>query len=301
LDAGFAVSFLLDDNTHTQVTQLHLTPLLLAKLITESYKAISGEAALAGNPVSIFQDPEFKAVNPGVTAALGPGFVPATSLILPSPTQTDTIWALTSYVNADPEARAWLNGAPDVYSGMVVNPAYRGITLPELATQVQDTTPDPAAHPPSTVGGVDSGPDFPCIQGAAPAYFNLISQGVAGLDNAFTDMLNLQSPAQNNCKPNGDNKTGQFATPAPQTVGTRVLFAITSTAQAAQGDFPTAQLQVHDINGTRSWAAPTTQAMTAALAFTTEDKTSGVLSLDFPHLSPVAYPGTMPVYAAVPT
>jgi hypothetical protein len=41
--------------------------------------------------------------------------------------------------------------------------------------------------------------------------------------------------------------------------------------------------------------------MTAALAFTTEDKTSGVLSLDFPHLSPVAYPGTMPVYAAVPT
>lgn len=302
LDAGFAISYLIDDSHGAPVTQLRLTPLLLAKLITESYEARSGESALGGNPESLFTDPEFLAVNPGFAPPVGLPIDVGTGIILPSPTQTDTIWALTSYVNADPEARAWLNGQPDAYSGMVVNPAYRDITLPQLATQLLDTTQDPPnlTHP-ADGAGTFPGADFACIKGGVPAYFNLLSQGVPGLDNALTAMLNLQDPAQDHCDSAVDSTQGQFIAEPRQTVGTRGLIAVTSTAQAAQAALPTAQLQVHDINGQRTWAAPSTAAMTAALAFTVEDKTSGVLSLDFAHLSPNAYPGTMPVYAAIPT
>ena len=42
---------------------------------------------------------------------------------------SDVMEALTTYINDDPTARAWLNGTPDQW-GMVVNPAYKGITLP---------------------------------------------------------------------------------------------------------------------------------------------------------------------------
>ena len=53
--------------------------------------------------------------------------------------QSDVMWALTSYINADPEARAWLNGKPDPW-GMVVNPAYEGIKLPVESWPLLDTT-----------------------------------------------------------------------------------------------------------------------------------------------------------------
>jgi len=66
--SGFAVSFLIDDGNSQQVTKLNLTPLLLAKLLTNSYTGnTSTEPALAGNPSSLFTDPEFTAVNPGFT------------------------------------------------------------------------------------------------------------------------------------------------------------------------------------------------------------------------------------------
>ena len=39
------------------------------------------------------------------------------------------MWALTSWIDADPEARTWLDGYPDPW-GMKVNENYRGIDLP---------------------------------------------------------------------------------------------------------------------------------------------------------------------------
>ena len=44
-------------------------------------------------------------------------------------TDSDLVYAMTSYINSDPEARAWLNGKPDPW-GMVVNPNYKKIALP---------------------------------------------------------------------------------------------------------------------------------------------------------------------------
>lgn len=299
LDTGFAVTFLIDDGGGNQVSQLKLTPLMLAKLITQSYEAGSGEAALKGNPRSLFKDPEFLAVNPGFTVSNQSPAIDF-NLIMPQPTQTDVIWALTSYLNADPETRAWLNGAPDAYSGMVVNPVFRGYTLPQLAAELRDTTPDPAVR---TAG--PQGIDYACVKNlsAPPPYFNLVKQSVNTLQDAMNALLNRQSPAARNCDSNPANATnGTFVKQDQQIIGIRNLIAITSVAQANTYVMPTAQLQVHQLaNGQRLFAAPTSDAMAAALGYTVQDKDTGVLSLDFPHLSANAYPGTMPIYAAIPT
>jgi len=295
LDTGFAVSFLTDDATNNQVTQLKLTPLLLAKLITQSYEASSGEAALKGNPYSLFRDPEFLAVNPGFTLNTQSPTIDY-NLIMPQPTQTDVIWALTSYINADPDARAWLDGAPDNYSGMVVNPAFRGYALPQLFTELRDGTLDPAVR--------TANADSECLKKSSPPpYFTLIKQSVNTLQDAVTALLNRQSPAAPVCDSNPSNATYQtFIRQDQQVVGSRNLLAITSVAQANTYVMPMAQLQVHKLaSGQRLFASPTADSMTAALGYTVQDKDSGVLSLDYAHLSSNSYPGTAPIYAAIPT
>jgi hypothetical protein len=296
LDTGFAVSFLADNATNTQITQLKLTPLLLAKLITQSYEAGSGEPALKGNPYSMFRDPEFLAVNPGVTLNTQSPTIDY-NLIMPQPTQTDVIWAMTSYINADPEARAWLDGAPDNYSGMVVNPVFRGYALPQLFTELRDGSPDPAVR----VGNVDA----ECVKkiSGPPPYFTLIKQSVNTLQDAVTALLNRQSPATPICDSNPASATfGTYIRQDRQVIGTRNLLAITSVAQANTFVMPMAQLQVHQLgNGQRLFASPTSDSMAAALGYTVQDKDSGVLSLDYAHLSANSYPGTVPIYAAIPT
>ena len=299
LDTGFAVSFLVDDAGGNQITQLKVTPLLLAKLMTQSYEAGSGEAALKGNPYSMFRDPEFKAVNPGFAVGDQTPVIDY-NLIMPQPTQTDVIWALTNYINADPEARAWLSGAPDNYSGMVVNPAFRGYALPQLYAELRDITPDPPIRTQS-----EQSSDYACVHALSspPPYFNLVKQSVATLQDAVLALLTQQSPAPRVCDSNPTNAThGTFVKSDPQVVGSRNLIAITSVPLADQYVMPMAQLQVHQLaNGTRVFAGPSIDSMAAALGYTVQDKDSGVLSLDYPHLSANSYPGTLPVYAAIPT
>ena len=62
---GFAISYAIDGANGQPYTTLRLTPLLLAKLLTESYPGDSfmeeEDPALAHNPLNITQDPEFQA------------------------------------------------------------------------------------------------------------------------------------------------------------------------------------------------------------------------------------------------
>src|SRR5208283_1566607 len=113
-------------------TDLKLTPLLLAKLLTESYPADLAvqqeDPALSHNPLNITLDPEFQQLNPGITPnSLGAS--EAASELMAMAGDSDVMEALTTYITDDPTARAWLNGTPDQW-GMVVNPAYKGIQLP---------------------------------------------------------------------------------------------------------------------------------------------------------------------------
>ena len=63
---GFTISYAISGSNGQPVTTLKLTPLLLAKLLTESYLATAGfgDPALAHNPLNITTDPEFNAAQP---------------------------------------------------------------------------------------------------------------------------------------------------------------------------------------------------------------------------------------------
>ena len=66
---GFTISFSIDGTNGDPVTTLKLTPLLLAKLLTNSYpvsRGGPGRPGLTGNPLNITDDPEFEAFNPGI-------------------------------------------------------------------------------------------------------------------------------------------------------------------------------------------------------------------------------------------
>lgn len=55
--------------------------------------------------------------------------VEAASTLIALNTDSDMMEALTSWIDADPEARDFLNGVPDPW-GMQVNPNYRHVELP---------------------------------------------------------------------------------------------------------------------------------------------------------------------------
>jgi len=143
---GFAISYVIDDASGRPYTKLRLSPRLLAKLLSESYPGNSliknNYPALADNPVNITKDPEFQSLNPGL-----PEYVnqEAASTLLSLSSEADLVYALTSYINADPEARGWLNGTPDQW-GMKVNPTYQKIALPVYSWPLLDATLAPQSY-----------------------------------------------------------------------------------------------------------------------------------------------------------
>ena len=121
---GLVVAFQIDDADGKPVTDLKLNPRLVAKLITASYRS-GGDAAVINNPVNIFRDPEFKALNPGIS---WPGGAPGNHPLLLGDL-SDTTLALTRWINADADARSFLAGKPDPW-GMTVNSNYKKVALP---------------------------------------------------------------------------------------------------------------------------------------------------------------------------
>src|SRR5205823_3013428 len=120
------------------------------------------------NPLDLSTDKEFIALNPDVGNHSGDAATSATALAISS--NSDVMYALTSYLNADPDARAWLDGAPDPY-GMVVNPGYKGIALPVPAWPLADAFVPTAFNPyggdcvtdPTLLAGITPVPYLPLV------------------------------------------------------------------------------------------------------------------------------------------
>lgn len=281
---GFAITYLVDDKDGKQNTRLRLTPRLLAKLLTESYALAHNHPTIGGNPAGLYADPEFIAVNPGFVPPLNTD-VPKNLIMTVE--RTDVLWELTRYVESDAEAKAWLGGAPDPLSGMVVNPLFRGQPLPVMVAERKDAWVPPA-----------EGVNVNCKLLGVSAGSNA-AQRSDNLERAAASMLDMISPATTNCVLDGN---WQWKTHPRQAYGKRNLIALTSVAFAEQYFLPTAELQVHKLSETnRVFAAPTQQSMATALGYTKQDEKTGTLGLDFKVLAPNAYPGTMVTYGAVPT
>ena len=288
---GFSITYDVDGTNGQPYTNLKLTPLLLAKLLTESYPSLlqvqQQYPALARNPLNITDDPEFIALNPGI--AHGVNASEAASELVSLSSDSDVMTALTSYINADPTARAWLNGTPDKW-GMVVNPAYKGIQLPvsrwpllstfKLATTQND-----------------------CLMNDPVPFLPLVSAPMATLEEISLAMQFSIANSTTICSQVDGTSAGEkLVAIGRQVPGFRFLIGVTPLADTQRSLVQSAALET----STGTFVTPSSASMQRAASLLAPDQATGTWSLPYSSLlsnpaNSAAYPGTMVVYAAVPT
>ncbi|WP_157749389.1 hypothetical protein [Jatrophihabitans sp. GAS493] len=319
---GFAISYTIDDSSKSPYTSLRLTPRLLAKLMTESYPSLveatdtssngwsyqfpgtkQVSTALRRNPLNITKDPEFIALNPGIPDSVDSA---AASTLISLGTNSDVVRALTAYINADPEARAWLDGRPDPW-GMVVNPAYEGISLPVDAWPLDDTwTPSVRA------GGACRALD------PQPAYLPLVSSPLQHLTDVAQALVYSWPSSQVGCG-EVDGTSGQqvfrYTREPIQIPGRRFLIGLTSLSEAEHDQLHLAALQSQSTqnpeaifsNSTgRTFVEPSSTSLAAAAHLLTYDSATMTWPTNYSAMrtskaGATAYPGFMLVYADIPT
>ena len=293
---GFAITYDIDGANGQEYRKLRLTPRLLAKLLTESYPAITGlkqlDPALSGNPLDITEDPEFQALNPGVKHGVDATQAAAELLALSS--DSDVIEALTTYINDDPTARAWLNGKPDQW-GMTVNPKYKGIKLPVNKWPLLDTFASKALYTPTSND---------CLFTDPVPFLPLVASPMATLADISESMQFSIANSQTTCvQPVDGSSIGEkLVAPGRQTVGNRFMIGLSSLGDAARYQLDTAALQT----STDHFVLPSDTSLKTAASYLRPDPKAGSWVLPYKTLltkaaAASAYPGTMLVNTVVPT
>jgi len=295
---GFSVSYDIDGANGQPYPSLKLTPRLLAKLLTESYPGElflkQEDTALGQNPLNVTEDPEFQALNPGITPIAIPGAISeAASELIGLSSQSDVIESLTTYINDDPTARAWLDGTPDQW-GMVVNPAYKGISLPVNGWPLLST------FQPTDYYQTDNND---CLYNNPLAYQPLVAAPLASLEDISLGMQYAKPNSTTQCfQPNPGSSVGEkLTTDGQQTPGNRFMIGITPLADNQRYLIQSAALQT--TNGT--FVAPDTASLQAAASLLQPDTSTGTWPIPYAEFGQSAgadaYPGTLVVYAAIPT
>ncbi len=314
---GFAVATLIDDQNRNELTGVRLDARLLAKLLSESYPVLpeiargDGGGAMANNPLDITEDPEFLALNPTIQArTLGAvGQSRAAELIALS-SNSDVIYALTSYINADPVARAFLDGTPDPW-GMVVNPAYKSIALPTDFWDLKDTFQDTSLNQdPCWASPQLQVPYLPLV--AAPLLYlrDVTSHMEFGLPNSTVDCV----------PPATSTGVAQLTTDTRGTPGFRFGFGLVSLSEAHLYGLDTAELETQSTAGPATkftsadasdpskftFVEPTAATVRAAADMLDANPEAGTWTMNYTKLRTSgaganAYPGTMLVSMSVPT
>jgi hypothetical protein len=293
--SGFAIGYSIDGANGQPYPNLRLTPLLLAKLMTESYPADlpiqQEDPDLANNPLNITLDPEFQQLNPGIKHGVSAS--EAASALLALASDSDVIEALTTYINNDPLARAWLDGEPDKW-GMVVNPAYKGIKLPVEKWPLLSTF-EPTQYYESDRND--------CLKNSPVPFLPLVAAPMARLEEISEALQFSVAQSTTTCSQIDGTTVGEKLVAAGrQTAGYRFMIGITSIADAERYQLRTAALQ----STQKHFVAPSDASMRAAAGFLQADKSAGFWRVPYSTLTSAksaaaAYPGTMVIYASVPT
>ncbi|HEY2296733.1 MAG TPA: hypothetical protein VGH43_03305 [Jatrophihabitans sp.] len=300
-NSAVVVAYHIDnERTGKLITHLTLNARLVAKLITQSYSLAfdcaqtkntskqgpTCDPAVHGNPVDIFDDPEFHKLNPQYPRS---DFPPVSNLnrgqFLPIVVagDSDLVAQLTAWVHSDPAARSFLDGKPDPW-GMHVNRYYKRAPMPQTSFQVLDpgyTAPKSNGVPGQSTMQVTWNP----ITGLDSVASSLVIDRPSGIDPTLP--------------PCGSN-TGVpcvYQRFGPQAPGRRALFAIVGSVDAAADRFPTARL----INHGGGAVAPTAPTMRSALQHMRTHHDGVTQSTDLNTSNKSAYPLTTVDYAMVPT
>lgn len=279
------------DRARTPFESINLTPRLLAKLLSYSYRSSiptgADQGYLAGtNEYNVTRDPDFLAVNDPEWKAQDLSGPAIADVIVPQG-RSDAARAVWRYIASDRDAMEFLASKPDPW-GMIVNPWY---------------STDPEINPTKTAFSLDRD-DFPKADPVeyAPANqgpINLVTWRPYANDLSTIAYLTLRGDGQ------GPGTWDSNATPPKYTKASRMLpgnqrlLGMTSAASAARFQTVTASLK----NAAGTFAAPTAAAMTAAAAAMTPAAGSHQVvaydpASDRAAEATDAYPLTMPIYAA---
>lgn len=212
----------------TLVTNLRLTPLIVAKLLTQSYRSDTpgdgkgtGATVPSSNPDSLLQDPDFLQLNPDFKYFY-PTQIPD-GLIVPFG-DSDAAAKVWSWLQSDAQAKSFLEG--NTVDGASINSAYLGLNLANGTVN---------SFPKNDQSTYRTG-DWP-----APGFGTLDMRPYAG---DFSDAALRTVTANAGKKTNWDITLTppQATSVGPQIPGTRFEIAITTSEAAALYGLPTAAL-----------------------------------------------------------
>ncbi len=282
---GFTIAYVIDrpDNAG-ELTDLRLTPRLLAKLLTQSYVGSergAGHPGMSGNPSSINLDPEFQQLNPGLD------LVPreAASVLLSLSEASDVIDTLTGYIAQDKDAAAFIAGKPDPW-GMAINPAYKKIKLPRSEWPLLDSYVPPSNQE--------------CYQQNPSPYFTQLAAPVTSMRKIADAVLDSWPNVQTKCDRSTTSDPWRIGRIDRQGVGARFMLGVVSLGDARR--FGLREAELATTKG--AFVAPTQAAMAKAVSVASPPKKDGQpFGLDVTDVvkSRSAYPGTMVVYTAART
>jgi hypothetical protein len=287
------------------VAHLNLTPRLLAKLLTQSYseQVRIGDVPTPydwakSNPIDMGFDQDFLQYNPEFADLNMSNFRSFSGLVLPAGS-FDAAQQLWSYVLADPEAKAWLDGTPDKW-GMKVNPVY-ATSASANPSGIAFGNPVPSSFPKS---------DPYCYQAQATgAGGGLIPPALCGTDwmpyaGSFRDAAHFTRLADDGAKIAenvfASTKDQVWTRAIPQLIGSRSMLAISDSASAFQYGVQTASLsRAGDDGDGRTFIAPDANAFAAGVDAMKPSDEPAVLVPDPKASNKSAYPLTVLTYGVV--
>ena len=282
--SGFSIGYVIDrpDNAG-ELTALRMNARLIAKLMTQSYLGSDlgrGHPGIGNNPLGIMNDPEFIALNPGLSQISQE----AGATLLSLSNSSDVIEQLTDYIAHDRAAMDFIDGKPDSW-GMKVNPSYKKIDLPRSEWPLLDD------FIPTT--------ENTCRQNNPAVYFTQIAAPVTTLRKIAEALLDGWPNVQTRCDYDLATNSYKIGRIDRQTFGARFMLGVVSLGDVERYGLRSAALETK--NG--EYVAPTDSSLSAAVALTEQKKPREPFVLDQGDVrkSGKAYPGTMIVYTAAKT
>ena len=322
------------EGTDGRVNNLRLSPRLLAKLLTQSYRfSVPSSAsddstkkylqlgAVNRTYAYLNQDPDFQALNPNWSQ-----FSSNPAIVIPGPAGADAIRQIWKWIQGDTEAAAWLAGTPDKW-GMTINPYYLpkgdpGAQVPTF-TEAGDIALDAngkTVMKPVGLGNADGSPfklsqtpldTFPKVDDShVPLKLNVERFRFGTLQSApYADTFLVA--ARNSFRADPGAKTvweptaidaagnlGDWVSGGAQVAGQRFMIAITDAPSAQRYALSSAALRLD--NSVDQFASPTTESLTTALSSAlTPTSLPAVQQIDPSKVAAGGYPLTTVVYATV--
>ena len=256
-------------------TTMKLTPRLVAKLLTQSYRGavLAPPDSMKNNPDGLTVDPEFLGLNPDYKGFASFRTPPDALVQIDGADVTSLLW---SWVQADKDARDFLGGKPDP-SGMVVNQNNKDLVLPTSTFPRNDQSCIAANVATGVTGQI-------CTQDAHPFANDMHDAGRSAARGDSKGQTLQLGP---------DGKTPVPTKVGRQQAGRRALLAVVDAATAVRYGLPTAQL----LNAAGKFVAPTTASLLAGESAMKPSTVPGVLAPDPGATDPGAYPLTALSYA----